>query len=77
MIIHMPPPNIDPLFLLSSFKKSRKSVRENEVPGQTSKYMYIKIRHGRGEEDFQKLKLLKLLEILGSTCNIRISYIKL
>lgn len=55
MIIHMPPPNIDPLFLLSSFK-SRKNVRENEVPGQTSKYMYIKIRHGRGEQDFQKLK---------------------
>lgn len=28
MIIHMPPPNIDPLFLLSSFKKSKKCKRE-------------------------------------------------
>lgn len=40
MIIHMPPPNIDPLFLLSSLKKSKKCKREWSIRAKIKIYQY-------------------------------------
>lgn len=58
MIIHMPPPNIDPLFLLSSFKKSKKCKREWSIRAK------IKIYRDSTRSRWTRLSEAKIIKIL-------------
>lgn len=60
MIIHMPPPNIDPLFLLSSFKKSKKCKREWSTRANIQIHVYQDLTRSRWTK-LSKSKIIKII----------------
>lgn len=60
MIIHMPPPNIDPLFLLSSFKKLKKCKREWSTRANIQIHVYQDSTRSR----WTRLSEAKIIKII-------------
>lgn len=60
MIIHMPPPNIDPLFLLSSLKKSKKCKREWSTRANIQIHVYQDSTRSR----WTRLSEAKIIKII-------------
>lgn len=60
MIIHIPPPNIDPLFLLSSLKKSKKCKREWSTRANIQIHVYQDSTRSR----WTRLSEAKIIKII-------------